>query len=217
MELCEGGADREVSDANKDEYCQLRSQFKLFFSVAEEVTGLVKGLRDIVDEDLLAPFEPHELERLLIGSPNIDVDAVRAFTDYKAPRAPVSYSSGAAARAASSSEQDDDDDDGAFGERTAVCLWFFEIWRSMDDERKGKLLAFVTGTSRVPLDGFDPPFCIVDGGPVGSSSGGSGGVPLPRTHTCFNQIVLFQYRSFDELNSKIEFALENNSEGFFLS
>jgi len=42
----------------------------------------------------------------------------------------------------------------------AVCLWLWEYWRALPLPKRGQLLAFVTGSSRVPLDGFDPPLTL---------------------------------------------------------
>jgi len=77
--------------------------------------------------------------------------------------------------------------------------------------RRGDLLRFATGSSRAPLDGFDPPLTIVDGGPLGPSGG------LPRSHTCFNQLVVPRFGSFDDLAAAFDTALEHGNEGFFLS
>ena len=198
---------------------------------ADRTQGYLAGVDDYIPK----PFDPDELERLLLGSPDVDIDTMRAFAEYHS-----SYAHSA-----------------DFGESSAVCLWFFEIWRSYASDRRGTgrdrfenfsqldisafistvlfsrsfssflfvclglLLAFITGTSRIPLDGFDPPFTIVDGGAIREGSRedkhGEQDVPLPRCHTCFNQIVLPRYRSYDELLSKIDYALDNNSSGFHLS
>ena len=111
---------------------------------------------------------------------------------------------------------------GGLGPDSAVCLWLWEYWRAQPPERRGELLAFATGAARVPLDGFDPPFTIVDAGP-GSEGGAPGGaaaareaLALPRAHTCFNQLVLPRATSYDALARGLEVALDSGS-GFFLS
>ena len=73
------------------------------------------------------------------------------------------------------------------------------------DER-GRVLAFVTGSDRVPLDGYDPPFNVTLGSDMAKNS-------LPKSHTCFNQIVLPQYSSYEALKEKLLFAVEN-TDGF---
>jgi ubiquitin-protein ligase E3 A len=44
-----------------------------------------------------------------------------------------------------------------------VIRWFWEVVHSLSHERKRKLLAFVTGSDRVPIKGLahlNPPFVI---------------------------------------------------------
>ena len=71
---------------------------------------------------------------------------------------------------------------------------------------RGRVLAFVTGSDRVPLDGYDPPFNVTLGSDMAKNS-------LPKSHTCFNQIVLPQYSSYEALKEKLLFAVEN-TDGF---
>ena len=40
---------------------------------------------------------------------------------------------------------------------------------------------------------------------------------LPRSHTCFNQIVIPRYSSYEQLEKQLLYALENASEGFHIS
>ena len=82
-------------------------------------------------------FNDHELELLISGLPEIDVGDLRANTEY------TGYT--AASR---------------------VVQWFWEIVAAMDKEDLALLVQFVTGTSKVPLDGFKalqvplpPPVC----------------------------------------------------------
>ena len=57
-----------------------------------------------------------------------------------------------------------------------------------------------------PLDGYDPPFNVTLGSDMAKNS-------LPKSHTCFNQIVLPQYSSYEALKEKLLFAVEN-TDGF---
>jgi E3 ubiquitin-protein ligase NEDD4 len=77
----------------------------------------------------------------------------------------------------------------------------------MDSERKSRLLQFVTGTSRIPVNGFkdlqgsDGPrrFTIERTGAEDS---------LPKSHTCFNRLDLPPYRSKQVLEQKLVLAIE---------
>jgi hypothetical protein len=43
------------------------------------------------------------------------------------------------------------------------------------------------------------------------------GGALPRAHTCFNQIVLPEYKSYDQLIDRLTFAIVNTSDEFLMS
>uniref|UniRef100_A0A8C3LNQ4 E3 ubiquitin-protein ligase n=1 Tax=Chrysolophus pictus TaxID=9089 RepID=A0A8C3LNQ4_CHRPC len=82
----------------------------------------------------------------------------------------------------------------------------------MDSEKRIRLLQFVTGTSRVPMNGFaelygsnGPQLFTVE----------QWGTPekLPRAHTCFNRLDLPPYDSFEDLWDKLLLAIEN-TQGF---
>ena len=82
----------------------------------------------------------------------------------------------------------------------------------MDSESRIRLLQFVTGTSRVPMNGFSElqgsngpqKFTIEKWGDSDK---------LPRAHTCFNRLDLPPYESFEKLTNKLKTAVES-SEGF---
>ncbi|KAE8914422.1 hypothetical protein PF003_g1413 [Phytophthora fragariae] len=75
-------------------------------------------------------------------------------------------------------------------------------------EEKGLFLKFMTGTNKIPLDGFEPPLNLTKSDLDPQA--------LPRTHTCFNQLVLPEYTSYETLVEKVTFAI-TNAEGFELS
>ena len=76
-------------------------------------------------QDLISMFNDNELELLISGLPEIDVADLRANTEY------TGYT--AASR---------------------VIQWFWEIVAGLDKQDLALLVQFVTGTSKVPLEGF---------------------------------------------------------------
>ena len=99
--------------------------------------------------------------------------------------------------------------------------------RSFDKEERAKLLQFATGTSKVPLNGFKElegmqgsyqssfhnlinpgttKFTIVRD--FGHKS------RLPQSHTCFNQIDLPEYDSYEQLRTALLTAITMGTEGF---
>jgi len=70
-------------------------------------------------------FNEQELELLISGTPDIDVDEWRAATEYNG------YSSS-----------------------DPNIVWWWRALKSFNREERAKVLSFATGTSRVPLSGF---------------------------------------------------------------
>ena len=73
----------------------------------------------------ITQFNEQELELLISGTPDIDVDEWRSATEYNG------YSSS-----------------------DPVIVWFWRALKSFNREERAKVLSFATGTSRVPLGGF---------------------------------------------------------------
>jgi hypothetical protein len=179
--LCENGENRDVDEGNKAEYVEKMGEWRLKFSVMEFFDAFMAGLNTLVPNELLREFTITELELLFNGKTNIDVDEIRAYTIFQ----------------------------GSFNGGSKEVLWFWQILRELEPESKQKLLRFVTGSDRVPLDGFDPPFNVTEGSDMTPDM-------LPRAHTCFNQIVLPRYPSLEAMKKKVVLAMEN-TEGFELS
>ena len=85
-------------------------------------------------QDMVKIFNDHELELLISGLPEIDIDDLRANTEY------------AGYTAASQTIQ-----------------WFWNIVREMSKQELALLVQFVTGTSKVPLEGFKALQVIISG------------------------------------------------------
>ena len=85
--------------------------------------------------------------------------------------------------------------------------WFWEIvHEDFDDEYRKKLLAFTTGSARVPITGLEEIEFII-------GIEGDDEEKLPVAHTCFNQLLLPNYKSKEQMKKKLTMAVEN-SEGF---
>jgi len=80
----------------------------------------------LVPAELISIFPPPELELLISGLPDIDIDDLRIQTEYVQYRA-----------------------------NDNVILWFWDALYAFSREEKAMFLQFVTGTSKVPLEGFE--------------------------------------------------------------
>src|SRR6266516_1483680 len=116
------------------------------------------GFHDIIPSDLIAIFNEQELELLISGLPDIDVDDWKSNTEYH------NYSA--------SSPQ---------------IQWFWRAVRSFDKEERAKLLQFVTGTSKVPLNGFKELEGMNGFSKFNIHRDYGNKDRLPSSHTCFNR------------------------------
>ena len=86
--------------------------------------------------------------------------------------------------------------------------YFWEILLEFNEEQKKKFLFFVTGCDRAPIDGLGSLQITI-------SNGGTDLNQLPSAHTCFNNLILPDYKNKEVLKKKIYIAI-NYSEGFGL-
>ena len=128
-ELVPGGADKEVTDENKDEYISEMLKYRMLTSVSKQLHCFLQGLFEVVPRELLSVFDYQELELLLCGLPDINVEQWAHYTKYEG-------------------EFEDQ------GKDHPVCQWFWQVVADFSQEDRARLLQFATGTSRVPAQGF---------------------------------------------------------------
>ncbi|CAK7911902.1 E3 ubiquitin-protein ligase Tom1p [[Candida] anglica] len=188
IELIPNGANIPVTEENKQEYVKQVVEYRLQTSVTEQMDNFLMGFHEIIPKDLVAIFDEQELELLISGLPDIDVN------DWKNNSTYMNYSP--------SSPQ---------------IQWFWRAVKSFDTEERAKLLQFATGTSKVPLNGFKE-LSGANGTCKFSIHRDYGATDrLPSSHTCFNQIDLPAYETYDELRGSLLLALTEGHEGFGLA
>ncbi|OCK75997.1 HECT-domain-containing protein [Lepidopterella palustris CBS 459.81] len=178
IELKPHGEDIEVTNENKQEYVDLITEWRIQKRVEEQFQAFVSGFNELIPPDLVNVFDERELELLIGGIADIDVDDWKKHTDYR-----------------------------GYTESDEVITSFWKCIRSWDAEQKSRLLQFATGTSRIPVNGFkdlqgsDGPrrFTIEKAGEPNQ---------LPKSHTCFNRLDLPPYKNFEQLNQKLTIAVE---------
>ncbi|KAF2267304.1 hypothetical protein CC78DRAFT_87272 [Lojkania enalia] len=185
VDLIENGRNVPVTEENKHEYVRLVTEHRLTGSVQEQLEHFLKGFHDIVPEDLISIFSEQELELLISGLPDINVDDWKNNTEYH------NYT------AASPQIQ-----------------WFWRAVRSFDKEERAKLLQFVTGTSKVPLNGFKELEGMNGWSRFNIHRDYGSKERLPSSHTCFNQLDLPEYESYEDLRKQLYTAMTAGSEYF---
>ncbi|KAI9223619.1 hypothetical protein BC828DRAFT_402977 [Blastocladiella britannica] len=185
VDLVPDGRNVAVTDDNKAEYVRLIVEQRLSVAIREQIDAFMSGFLDVMPKELVAIFDEQELELLISGMPEIDIDDWRNNTQYH-----------------------------HYTASSPVIAWFWRAVRSFDQEQRAKLVQFTTGTSKVPLEGFKAlqgssgvaKFTIVrDPG---------GAHRLPSAHTCFNQLDLPEYASYDDLRRAVLKVIDVGSEGF---
>ncbi|XP_050400244.1 E3 ubiquitin-protein ligase NEDD4 isoform X2 [Patella vulgata] len=185
FELKPNGANIPVTNDNKLEYIELVIKYRFVSRVESQMKSLMKGFNTILTQNLIQIFDENELELLMCGLQDIDVNDWKSHTAYKGEYNP--------------------------NHPTIICFW--KVVYSFPNEMRARLLQFVTGTSRVPMNGFaelygsNGPqlFTIEKWGKI---------TQLPRAHTCFNRLDLPPYEDYHELRTKLVTALEN-TQGFY--
>ncbi|XP_036964062.1 NEDD4-like E3 ubiquitin-protein ligase WWP2 isoform X2 [Acanthopagrus latus] len=182
-QLKDDGENELVTEENKEEYISLLTDWRFTRGVEEQTKAFLDGFNEVVPLEWLRYFDEKELELMLCGMQEIDLTDWQKNTIYR-----------------------------HYTKNSKQIHWFWQVVKEMDNEKRIRLLQFVTGTCRLPVGGFaeligsngPQKFCIDK---VGKETW------LPRSHTCFNRLDLPPYRSLEQLREKLLFAIEE-TEGF---
>eukprot|EP00039_Didymoeca_costata_P012580 m.181931 g.181931 ORF g.181931 m.181931 type:complete len:896 (-) comp15520_c2_seq6:259-2946(-) len=182
-DLVENGQNIEVTEGNKHRFVESMVAWRLTRNTDRQLAALLHGLHEIIPREELLVFNERELQFLLCGTRELDVEDWKAHTIYEGCSA-----------------------------NSTIVKYLWEIVEAYSAEEKAKFLQFCTGSSRVPVEGFQSlqgsdgarKFCIqlVDNTER-----------LPSAHTCFNRLDLPKYDSKQELETKLKLAV-HGAEGF---
>ena len=81
-ELVKNGKNIAVTEENKKEYVQRVCQMKMTGAIRNQLDSFLEGFYDIIPKRLISIFDEQELELLISGLPNIDLDDLKANTEY---------------------------------------------------------------------------------------------------------------------------------------
>ena len=186
VELVPGGARVKVTDANKRAYVDAAAAHRVSTAIRDQTSAFLAGFWDLVPLAALAPFDDRELELLISGLPEIDVADLKRSCEYG----------------------------GGYTAASPPVVAFWEVVESLDAEDLARLVQFVTGTSKVPLEGFAA-LQGVSGPQRFQIHRAFGPVDrLPSAHTCFNQLDLPEYESADQLRERLLLAIREGATGF---
>ncbi|ESN98476.1 hypothetical protein HELRODRAFT_101673 [Helobdella robusta] len=181
-DLKQNGRHIRVTERNKKEYIERMVDWRIKRGTQKQMKVLVQGFNEILDPRLVSKFDANELELVIAGSVDIDIEDWHDNTVYRS----------------------------GYSESHQVIMWFWKVVSNYNNDQRLRLLQFVTGTSSIPVEGFaalrgstgPKKFCIEKWGKV---------TDLPRAHTCFNRLDLPPYTSFEILLEKLSIAVQETA------
>ncbi|XP_021944995.1 apoptosis-resistant E3 ubiquitin protein ligase 1 isoform X2 [Folsomia candida] len=126
VDLVPDGSKIIVTNENKREYLNALAQYRLATKAKPQVDAFLKGLNEVVPDELLSIFDENELELLMCGTSEYSVTELREHHVVS----------------------------GATGDFRKVLDWFWTAVANMTEEEKARLLQFTTGCSQLPPGGF---------------------------------------------------------------
>lgn len=114
-----------VTEQNREEYVNLYVDYLLNKSIYQQFASFYHGFHSVCASNALIMLRPEEVEMLVCGNPELDMDALRKVTVY----------------------------DG-YTKNDSAIRYFWDVVMSFSMELKKKLLLFATGSDRVPIGGM---------------------------------------------------------------
>ncbi|CAI4985813.1 CFC_HP_G0089380.mRNA.1.CDS.1 [Saccharomyces cerevisiae] len=112
VDLKPDGRNIEVTDGNKKEYVELYTQWRIVDRVQEQFKAFMDGFNELIPEDLVTVFDERELELLIGGIAEIDIEDWKKHTDYR-----------------------------GYQESDEVIQWFWKCVSEWDNEQKSPFIA----------------------------------------------------------------------------
>lgn len=196
-EIIPNGSEILVNDIN--DYIEKRIQFMMskyepfIAQIRKTLFSVRKKIINIftqyIDIDRFKNFNSNELELLINGKPFIDILEWKNSALYK----------------------------GKYTNKSKVIEWFWEALATHSQEELSKFLQFCTGSSRVPIGGFNK--LESNRGEIARFTINSVTYQKKlqnfiKAHTCFNRIDLPMYKHQQEVGEAIQFVLNNEIIGF---
>ena len=82
IELIPNGSTTMVTNETKHEYVRLVCQEKMIGSIRQQINSFLEGFYTIIPKSLISIFNEQELELLISGLPDIDIEDLKANTEY---------------------------------------------------------------------------------------------------------------------------------------
>lgn len=178
-----------MTNTNKREYVLLKAQKMLWGTVEAQMSSIIDAFHSLVPRELVDKygFTPLEMQMLVCGEQHIDMADLRQHCKYE---------------------------DGYTGKEPQIA-WFWQAVDSMDEAQRRALLQFWSGSDGMPAEGFgslEPSFHLVSVDRMYDRNDRT--ARLPAAHTCFRQLDLPRYTSYEELREKVMTAITMGQVGW---
>lgn len=182
-----------MTNSNRREFVESYIHYLLDNSVRRQYEPFKRGFFTVCGGNALSLFRPEEIELLIRGSDEpLDIHSLRAVAVHEGwPTGQAPY-------------------------QHLQAQWFWEAFESAKPVDQRKLLAFITGSDRIPAMGATNLIIKIQLLDAVKKSGVLDREQrFPKAFTCFNTLVLHAYRSKEQLEQKLWMAVFE-SEGFGL-
>merc|ERR1712137_96449 len=183
--LKEQGEQVRVTEDNKEEFVSALLNRVLVSGVARQVACFRRGLLRVVSDELVQRVaEIMTVKEIELMVCGVDEIDVADWENH------TQYENG-------------------YTKDSKPVRWFWDAVKEMSQQSRGALLAFTTGSSQLPSGGFrflQPELFTIQRVAVVDRH--------PEAHTCANTLDLPEYQSYEELKSRLRFALEETGDAF---
>jgi len=188
LDLIPNGRNIAVTEANKEKYVGLVCNYRMTTAIQEQIKAYLEGFHELVKPELVSIFNAKELELLISGMPEIDIHDLQRNTEYQ-----------------------------NYKPADPQIEWFWNILHSFNRSEKAAFLQFVTGSSKVPLDGFSNLQGMRGTQKFSIHRAGGPTTALSSAHTCFNALDLPAYTSEKEMKEKLLLSINEGRGGFLFA
>lgn len=190
IKLIPGGDDVSVTAENLDLYISAIVEYTLYDGVSQQIKSFVDGFSEVFPFSSLKLFSPEELTRLSGNAvENWSVETLLAVVR----------------------------SDHGYTNHSQQIEWLIDIMSKFEKEERRKFLKFITGSPRLPFNGFkglSPPFTVVLKHTEDNLRPDD---YLPSVMTCANYLKLPRYSSREVMLAKIKQAMNEGTNAFLLS
>jgi len=181
IELKENGREVPVEWDTRHEFVRLVEEYRLS-EFKQQVEAIKRGMATMVPVRLLPLFTWQELEMMVCGKREIDLDYLKSNTRYRSP----------------------------IKESDKHIQLFWKVLHSFTHEERQMFLRFVFGQSRLPYNpaDFTQKFELL-AAPYATRAGVDPDATLPKSHTCFFSLELPPYTTQAKMAEKILYAIQN--------